>query len=154
MKSIEKGFTLMEMLVVLCVLGMIMAAFTSSVASAQQRAKVARAESEVKAISQAILAYENFDQENGLPTMTNQDADEGSVGFLLGNGGSGDSGKIPALLMAQLSGGGKMMDPWNTPYKISIKEGGSNVRFESSAGSMQTGYHLPNFYRLSPEERK
>ena len=154
MKSIKRGFTLMEMLVVLCVLGMIMAALTTSVASAQQRAKVARANAEVKSISQAILAYENYDQSHELPTMRDQDADKGTVGFLLGPGGSGESGKIPALLMAQLSSGGKMMDPWNTPYKISIREGGANIRLETSASSMQTGFHLPNFYRLSPEERK
>lgn len=154
MKSIKRGFTLMEMMVVLCVLGMIMAAFTTSIASAQQRAKVARAKAEVKSITQAILAYENYDRENELPTMRDQDADKGSIGFLIGSGDSAESGKIPTLLMAQLSSGGKMMDPWGTPYKISIKEGGAAIRFESSSGSMQTGFYLPNFYRLSAEERQ
>ena len=78
-----------------------------------------------------------------------------SLGFLIGEGGSADSGgKIPPLLMASLRSGGKMLDPWNTPYKISIKQGGASVRMTSASGRMRTGYFLPNFYRLSEEERR
>ena len=154
MKSIKRGFTLIEMLVVLCVLGMIMTALTTSVASAQERAKVARAKTEVKSITQAILAYENYDPDNKLETMTNKDADKSSIGFLLGSGESANSGKIPVLLMAQLSNGGKMLDPWGTPYKISIKEKSHNVDLGEAHINLQTGYSLPNFYRLSPEERR
>ena len=154
MKSIKSAFTLVELLVVLGIVAMIMAAFTASIASAQQRAKISRATSEVKLISQAILSYENYDEGNNLPSMSNQDADQGSVGFLIGNGGYSKSGKIPALLMAQLSSGGKMLDPWGVPYKISIKPGNANVKLTSASGTMQTGYYLPNFFRLSAEERK
>ena len=154
MKSIKSAFTLVELLVVLGIVAMIMAAFTASIASAQQRAKISRATSEVKLISQAILSYENYDEGNNLPSMSNQDADQGYVGFLIGNGGSSKSGKIPALLMAQLSSGGKMLDPWGVPYKISIKPGNANVKLTSASGTMQTGYYLPNFFRLSAEERK
>lgn len=154
MKSIKKGFTLVELLVVLCVLGMIMAAMTTSIMGAQKRAKISKAESEVKAISQAILAYENYDENNELPTMSNQDADKSSLGFLIGEGGSTESGKIPVLLMAQLTSGGKMLDPWNRPYKITIKQGSANIDLENFVGNFKTGYHLPNFYRLSAEERK
>ena len=154
MKSTKSAFTLVELLVVLGIVAMIMAAFTSSMASAQQRAKISRATSEVKLISQAILSYENYDQDNELPSMANQDADQGSIGFLIGNGGASNSGKIPALLMAQLSSGGKMLDPWGTPYKISIKPGNANVKLTSASGTRQTGYYLPNFFRLSAEERK
>ena len=53
MKSTKSAFTLVELLVVLGIVAMIMAAFTSSMASAQQRAKISRATSEVKLISQA-----------------------------------------------------------------------------------------------------
>lgn len=154
MKSTKKAFTLVELLVVLGIVAMIMAAFTTSIASAQQRAKIQRATGEVKAISQAILAYENYDQNNELPSMTNQDADKGSIGFLIGDGGNAESGKIPALLMAQLSSGGKMLDPWNTPYKISIKPSTASVKLNSASGTMQTGFYFPNFFRLSAEERK
>ena len=138
MKSTERGFTLVEMLVVVSILGMLIAAFTTSVTAAQRRSKIAKAESEVKVVSQAILAYEQFGKD--MPSCKDADADENSLGFLIGEGGSADSG-------------GKMLDPWNTPYKISIKAG-ETLKLAKTMSNVKTGYFLPNFYRLSEEERK
>ena len=61
---------------------------------------------------------------------------------------------MPALLMASLSAGNKLRDPWGTPYKVTIREGSASVKIESASSTMQTGFYLPNYYRLSPEERK
>jgi hypothetical protein len=58
------------------------------------------------------------------------------------------------LLQAALDGGGVMRDPWGTPYKFVIKDGGAPVKVESSSGTLKTGYMLPNFFRLSEEERR
>jgi hypothetical protein len=55
--------------------------------------------------------------------------------------------------MAQLKGGQKMLDPWGTPYKITIREGSGGIKPQFSVGG-DTGFYLPNFYRLSAEERK
>ena len=154
MKS-TKGFTLVELLVVIGLLAMLMAAMTVSLSGAQKRAQIAKAESEVKVISQAILSYEQYDKKHELKSMRDQDADKSSLGFLLGDGGAAQSGgEIPVLLMGQLEAGGKMMDPWNTPYKVSIKPGGASVRFASGTGQLQSGFFFPNFYRLSVEERQ
>ena len=156
MKSTDtrKGFTLVEVLVVLAILAMLMAAVTTSLAGAKRRARIAKAESEVKVITQAILSYENWDEAHSLPTMENRDADSGAVGFLIGHAGSARSGEIPTLLMAQLNDGGKMMDPWDTPYKITIREGSVSFKAETASGTLQTGYFYPNYYRLSEEERE
>jgi len=152
MRSTRNAFTLVELMVVLSVVGMLIGSLTVSVSNAQQRAKVSKAESEVKILSQAILAYENYQT---LPTMKDRDADAGAIGFLVGKGGNSSSGdKIPALLMASLTSGGKMTDPWNTPYKVSIKQGGANVSMGGAAASMQTGFWTPNFYRLTEDERQ
>ena len=152
MKSTRKGFTLVEIMVVLVIISVLMAAFTSSVAGARKRANISKATSEVKVVSQAILAYEQFGKD--MPSCKDADADENSLGFLIGEGGSADSGgKIPPLLMASLRSGGKMLDPWNTPYKISIKAG-ETLKFAKTMSNVKTGYFLPNFYRLSEEERK
>lgn len=57
--------------------------------------------------------------------------------------------------MASLQAGGKLLlDPWGTLYKRIDQEGATpRSSIESAAGSMKTGYYLPNFYRLSEEER-
>lgn len=151
-KLSKKGFSIVELLVVLVIMGTLMAVFVTSFSNAQKKAKISKAETEVKEIHKAILAYENESDDHTLPTRDNQDADISTIGFLLG-GGSNDSGEIPAVLMAQLKGGQKMLDPWGTPYKIVIREGSGGIRPQFSVGG-NTGFYLPNFYRLSPEERK
>ena len=151
------GFTLVELLVVIGMIALIMGAITTSVTAAQERARISRATVEVKAVTQAILASENYSSNSKyeLETMTKADCDSSSLGFLLGKGGeTKGGGKVPVLLMASLTSGGKMLDPWGTPYKVTIKPGNANVKIASASGSMQTGYYLPNFYRLSEEERK
>lgn len=155
MTSIKKGFTLLELLVVIGMIAVILGSLTISVSSARERARIQKATAEVKAITQAILGYESWNKDNELDTVEMQDAGADSLGFLLGreNGTAaegGSSAKIPVLLMAQLKGGGKMMDPWGTPYKITIRKGTINA---SAAVNLSTGFALPNFYRLAPEER-
>ena len=152
----RKGFTLVEIMVVLVIISVLMAAFTSSVAGARRRARIAKATSEVKVVSQAILAYENFDKNNELDEYqcTDKDADNNSLAFLIGERGTTEVGdRIPPLLMASLRSGGKMLDPWGTAYKVSIRKG-APINFKSSMSSVKTGYSLPNFYRLSKEERR
>ena len=153
MYSIKRGFTLVELLVVVGMIAVIMGALTTSVQAARYRARVQKATGEVKIISQAVLAYENFRSE--LPTMTDADCNRSSLGFLLGDGGSAkQGGQIPVLLQASLSGGsGSMNDPWGTPYKITIREGAATLKLKTVTGSMNTGYYLPNFYRISEGEQ-
>lgn len=157
MKSTRRGFTLLELMVVVGMIAMLMAAFTVSLAGARRRTQIARAESEVKVVSQAILGTEAYKRANGLDDYVgeNQEANYARLKDLLGMGAQADSGgRIPATLMAQLNDGQRMRDPWNTPYRISIKKGGSTVRLATSSGSLQTGFFFPNQYRLSAEERR
>lgn len=157
MTSNKNGFTLVELMVVVAMIAILMSAFGLSVTSARERARVQKATADVKVVSQAILAYENYEQGDDnfeLPTLNDQDADAGSLGFLIGEGGNAESGgRIPVLLMASLTGGQKLRDPWGTPYKIKIQEKTVTPRFKTATGSMQTGYYLPNFYRLTEDER-
>ena len=83
--------------------------------------------------------------------MNDVEADSSSLGFLLGQGESANSGDIPVLAMVQLSANGKMLDPWGRPYLIRIKEGKIDRPENLDLG---TCYYLPNFYRLTEEERK
>lgn len=157
MTSNRRGFTLVELLVVVGMIAIIMGALSTAVTAANERARVQKALAEVKVISQAILAYENYDQggeRHELPTLNKQDADKGAIGFIIGEGGEAASGgKIPALLMAALNSGNKMLDPWGTPYRVTIKKKTFSVKAGSASGSLQTGYFLPNWYRLAEGER-
>ena len=148
----RRGFTLIELLVVVGMIAVILGAMTTSVTAARRRARIQKATSDVKVISQAILAYENWSRggQYQLDPMERRDADSGSLGFLLGQEAAESGGKIPAMLMAQLQGGGKLRDPWGTPYKVTIRQGSIPA---AQGVSLQTGYFLPNFYRVTPEER-
>ncbi len=147
----RRGFTLVELLVVLGILATLIAAFSVSVTRAQERANVARAQSETRAVMQAILAYENYAE---LQPVGETEADAGSLGFLLGDGGSTVGGdKIPSVLMASLRGGGKMRDPWGTPYKFKIEKG-KPIQPKSASENMRSTVFFPNYYRLSKEERR
>lgn len=157
MTSSKKGFTLIELLVVIGMIATIMAALATSISGAQERARIQKATSDVKVISQAILAYENYARSGKyeLKPVEKVDADASSLAFLIGKGENADSGgRIPALMMASLSAGGKLIDPWGSPYKVTIRKGDAQIKIESAAGTLQTGYFLPNFYRLSESERK
>jgi len=161
MNSSKRGFTLVELLVVVGMIAVILGAMTTSITAAQNRARIQKATSDVKVISQAILAYENFSrgsdfklEQMGGIGKNGADADANTLGFLIGDGKASDSGvKIPALLMASLQSGGKMKDPWGTPYKLHIKEKQGTTVFKVASGSLRSGFFLPNFYRLSEEER-
>ncbi len=157
MNSIKRGFTLVELLVVVAMLAILMGSMGSAVSGAQARAREQKATADVKVISQAILAYENYSRGQGdfeLPTMEDRDADGDSLSFLLGEGEQAESGgNIPVLLQASLVAGQKLLDPWGTPYKVRIRETSFTPKFKTATGQMQTGYFLPNFYRLSETER-
>ena len=151
----KRGFTLIELMVVVAMIMLITAAMSTAVTGAAERARVRKATAEVKIISQAILAYEN-ETKNGddheLPPLTKAECGADTLGFLLGRETS-KSGKIPVLLQAALSGGGKMLDPWGHPYLVTIKKNTFRPKFKTMTGSMQTGFYLPNFYRLGKGER-
>ena len=146
----KKAFTLIELLVVIAMITVIMGAMTTSISAARERARIQKATSDVKVVSQAILSYENYVRggKYELPAMKDADAGADSLGFLLGKGGSAESGgEIPVLLQASLDGGGKMRDPWGTPYKVTIREGNANLNLKTVTGALKTGFNLPNLYR-------
>lgn len=149
------GFTLIELMVVVAMIATIAAAMTMSVAGAQERARVQKATAEVKAITQAVLSYENFSKD-GLPILGSErqgaEVNASNLGFILGkNETDGTGAKIPVILQAGLSAGGKVLDPWGTPYTIVIAKG---TLYSENVSSLRTGFSIPNINRLTEEERK
>ena len=138
-------------------IAVVMGAISTSFASARTRARIEKATSDVKVISQAILSYETWNDDE-LKEMTDVEADRNSLGFLLGGdsakgpAGTQGGGEVPALLMAQLRDGKAMRDPWNNPYRVTIRGHAVNVKFKTVTGSLNTGYYLPNLYRNMEDE--
>lgn len=153
MTSNRRGFTLIELMVVIAMIAIFMTAVGASVGQTRERARIEKARSDVKVIAQAILAWENYavGGDHKLEAKTDEEANSSSLGFLLGQGEAAKSGQIPALLMAQLQAGGRMCDPWGAPYRLRIKEG-TIVRPNNL--DLDTCYYIPNLYRLSPGERQ
>ena len=163
MTSNKRGFTLVELIVVIAMIAVFMASVGVAVGKTRERARIEKARSEVKVISQAILASENYSSGGGYklaPVGGTSPAEGEPAGpsllrDLLGQGRAAESGgKIPALLLAALRADRVMYDPWGRPYRIQIKAGSANVVMTSAASSLFTGYFLPNFYRLSAKERQ
>ena len=56
----KRGFTLIELMVVIAMIAIFMTAVATSVGQTRERARMEKARSDVKVISQAILAWENY----------------------------------------------------------------------------------------------
>ena len=147
----KKGFTLVEMLVVVGMLVLLMGAVTSSVAQARNRARITKATVAVQEMTNAILAYESYiREEGGLPEASNVETTEDRMKFLLGKGPKVSGVEVPVLYNAEIVRGA-IRDPWGTPYRYTVKKS-SDFRVEDDIlkNKMKTGLFFPNFNRLPP----
>ena len=152
------GFTLVELLIVIAMIAVLMGAVSSSVAKAQTRAKVSRATVDCREITNAILAYENYDKDHSLDEFLreDQDAKRDNLKFILGEGGNAaNNKKIPTLYNGALQHE-TLADPWGRPYKVTIRRatGLSGAdQIDSTAKTMEMSVFVPNYNRLSDGER-
>ena len=145
LSSPRSGFTLVELLVVIAMLMLLVGAVSSSVSSAQRRAKIAQATAEAQEMTNAILAYEHFGDDYKLPNYDNMPATEANMAFILGDV-TVNGQKVPVLYNASIKGG-EIRDPWGRPYYVTIKEG-KPISSESDRSDQLTSYvAFPNFNR-------
>jgi len=146
LSSPRSGFTLVELLVVIAMLMLLVGAVSSSVSSAQRRAKIAQATAEAQEMTNAILAYQHFGEDYKLPTLDNVPATETTLSFILG-GGKGPTGEtIPVLYNASVKGG-QILDPWMHPYYVTIRAGKTINTEEDSTDNLKSYVAFPNFNR-------
>ena len=152
----RKGFTLIELLVVIAMLAVLMGALTSSVSQARRRAQIAKATQDVKEITNAILGFENYAPNHSLESYATggwKETDEGGLKMILG-GETTESGEtVPVLYNAHIVNG-MVRDPWGTPYQFIIKKVTGGASGGGGSPVYVTAPNLPNFYRLSDEERQ
>ncbi len=146
------GFTLVEMIVVIAMIAIIMGSMTASVQKARERARIARATQEVREMTNAILAYEQYAVGHTLdrvmsPSWTS--CSEGNMKMILGGETGANGEKIPVLFNAMVKNG-ELRDPWGTPYQYMIDK---TAELTDSTSSFETALALPNYYRLTDRER-
>ena len=151
--TMKKGFTLIELLVVIGMIAILTGAVSSSVSQARKRSQISRAETETREMTNAILAYENYDKNHSLSkyvtSESGTDADKRSLGFILGEGTDAAGNRMPVLFNASTTGSrGEILDPWGKPYKFMILKAGEAVK--SSGDKVGTGLetflYVPNRY--------
>lgn len=155
----RRAFTLIELLVVLAMIAVIAAAFVTSVNSARRRAYIGRATVEMKEMTNAILAYEQYAPGRTLASVASgswTDCAEGNMSMILGDASSASGGQIPVLYNGHVRTG-YLRDPWGTPYRYRIEktdtlEGGGGS--DTKAISYSAAAALPNFFRLTDAERR
>ncbi len=146
-KLMNKGFTLIEMLIVVSVISIMMAALAISVSGARERARVVKAEVELREIVNAIRTYEeaHYEDANPLPFST-EDAD--SLEVSLANMGAlldpKNNSEGVVYLNARLNANDQFLDPWGRPYRVRIIRQQDNEKMDET---FVTGVFVPNLAR-------
>ncbi len=109
------AFTLVEMLVVTGMLTILMGVAFSGLGQARAQARVAKANTEIRELVNAILSYEAENEELDIAASP-KEATSGNLAALLGGG----SDKV--YLNAPIVNGA-FRDPWGTPYRYRVVEG-------------------------------
>ena len=147
-RATRKGFTLIELLVVIAMLVILMGAATTSVVSAQRRAKISRAQTEAQELTKAILAYANYTDDGTLSELSGLDdseASEDNLKYVLGKVTKRGS-TVPVLYNASVAKNGKFLDPWGNPYRVTVKKG-ERIK-PPGVPSMNVGIFYPNWHRV------
>ena len=124
-RNSKDGFTLLEMLTVVGILGILMAGAFTGLSHAQRQARVAKAQGEVRQIVSAWFAYEMANDdwpgtlpEDGSPIQVS--VNETSFAILLGE--REDTHKEKRVYLAASLRNGFFLDPWGTPYRLKVTE--------------------------------
>lgn len=147
----KRGFTLIELLVVIGMIAVLTGAASSSVMKARKRSQIGRAETEVREMTNAILAYENYDKDHSLAKYATgkrwTEAKRDGLKFILGEENDAQGNKIPVLFNAAVAGKSSILDPWGTPYEFMIVDAGDAVKKADDVGrSLKTFMYMPNLY--------
>ena len=137
----SNAFTLVEMLVVLGMISILMGVTFTGIGKARARARVVKANAEIRTLMNAWLAYEaSYDDWPVSIEGDEIEAEESSIKELLG-----DNDTDTVFLNVQLVNGA-FLDPWGTPYRFRLlSDSGGDNKVTDYFGSAIT---FPNRHRL------
>ena len=142
----KKGFTMVELIVVIAMLMLLMGSVSSALMGARKRAKIAKATVACQEMTNAILAYENY---RSLANVSPKEgpATKSTLSFILSGTETDDNGNpIPVLYNAAIKGA-EILDPWNKPYRYRIKETSIQIKDDLAGGAVDTNVMFPNYNR-------
>lgn len=147
----KRGFTLVELLTVIALIAVLSAALTASISEAQRSTRISRAQTEARELTNAILAYENEPgaQLSDHP-LNDAEASKSTLSFILEKRTVKGIEK-PPLFEAALANGEKILDPWNKPYRVTIKRG--EKVSPPGVSDLKIRVFYPNWHRLRGGER-
>ena len=153
----KKGFTLIELTVVIAMLLLLAGSVTTAVANARKRAKISKATVVCQEMTNAILAYENYTKDHSLEKHATsgswQPVSKGSIQFILGGEKAENGEDIPVLFNAEIKGA-QMLDPWGNPYQYRIQKASSQKVDDDLANQqVETCVFFPNFNRRLETDR-
>ena len=129
----QRGFSLIEMAVVLMILGLLLGGILSAVGDSTNSIRISNAQAQLKQIEEAIYGYA---QANGrLPCP----ADESGTGLADPETDTGCNtfhGFVPVAtlgLNGSVNSDGLLLDPWQNPYRYSVSQDTSDY-FTTTAG--------------------
>ena len=144
----SRAFTMIELLVVIAMIAVLSAAAGTSIASAQRRAKISKAQTEAQELTKALQAYANYTDDGTLSELTGLNdapATESNLKYVLGKVTQRNA-PVPVLYNASVAVGGQLLDPWGNPYRITVKKG-MTVK-PSGVPNMELGIFYPNWHQV------
>ena len=147
----KKGFTLVELIVVIAMIMILMGSVTSAVVSARKRAKIAKATVTCQEITNAILAYENYRSLDKVSTKEGETT-RNTLSFILSGQDMDEKGNpIPVLYNADIKGT-DILDPWGKPYKFRIRQTNVQIKDSLANSAVDTNVMFPNYGRRRAED--
>ena len=144
----ETGFTLVELLVVLSIIGLLAGLLVGAASRARVKARVVRAEAEVRELAKAWkaywLTYERWPA--GYESSSNLPMDSAAMDILMGNN-DGENPQGIRFMDADLDESGNFDDPWGTPYRMNFRP----VESITEEEYYETTVFLPNRQRYAYE---
>jgi len=131
-RSRQTGFTLVELLVVISIVGLLAGVMTVAIPKAMESGKKAKAKGELNAIVAAVKAYkQEYGRWPGSATATGDTSFQGanSKSLLSALGGTNTTlvaNPKSVRLLEGASTDGMMLDPWGTQYFVILDADESN----------------------------
>ena len=129
----KRGFTLIEMLLVIVIIAILVALLFPAIKQALLRAETAKAKTTVLSITTAFKAFNS--QYGYWPTTATTTPQQMNISFF--NSAAGNSLNITFLDYSQkdIDSGGNILDPWKQPYYFSCDMSYNNNSVTTNCGS-------------------